>query len=212
MTAFSPIAPNAAAELVDEAGLGDATRILVDFAIAGLVKGYARWMEKVQPNGRREEVRDKRIPPELWKRIVAEGKVGEVASGTVRLDGSSEFGGGPKVTIVGIRFDDLSLQAVLAQHSGSARSVERASKPPKPVSAPKPDGEAVAPESPVAPAPAGLTAIPEGAVTVTIKQAMAAMGLGRTTIDKLCREGKLVRVRVGGRALITVDSIRALIR
>jgi hypothetical protein len=40
---------------------------------------------------------------------------------------------------------------------------------------------------------------------------MAATGLGRTTVDKLCNTGELTRVKVGGRALITTDSIRKLL-
>jgi excisionase family DNA binding protein len=52
--------------------------------------------------------------------------------------------------------------------------------------------------------------IPDGAVTVTVAQAAAALGLGRTTVDKLMRNGTLVRVKVGARTLITTDSIRTL--
>lgn len=213
MSAFNPIPPRRAAELVEEAQLGDAGRVLVDFAAAGLVKGYARLIETVDASGKRSEVRDSRIPRELWRRIVEEGRAEDVWTiGTVRLAGSGLVGGDPAITLIGIRFDDVSLQAVVAQHSGTARPLMRA-KLVKPRDAPATTvAPVVEPAALPQPSRPGLSAIPDGAVTVTIKQAMAAVGLGRTTVDKLCGEGKLTRVKVGGRALITVESIRALVQ
>lgn len=52
----------------------------------------------------------------------------------------------------------------------------------------------------------------DSAVTVSVADASAALGLGRTTIDKLMKMGTLVRLKVGRRTLITVDSIQALIK
>jgi hypothetical protein len=46
---------------------------------------------------------------------------------------------------------------------------------------------------------------------VTVKQAMAALGLGRTKINALMGEGALARVKVGARTLITVESIEKLL-
>lgn len=213
MSAFNPIPPRAAAELVDAAQIGDAASVLVDFAIAGRVKGYARLVEMVDARGARSEVRDGRIPVALWRRIVEAGKIEDVVrAGTVRLPGSGLIGGEPAVTIIGIRFDDASINALIVQHSAAARpaaGAKRSAKSPgEPVviAAPLPLEPAAAPQ----PARRGPAAIPDGAVTVTIKQAMAALGLGRTTVDKLCGEGKLERIRVGGRALVTVESIREL--
>lgn len=47
---------------------------------------------------------------------------------------------------------------------------------------------------------------------VPIPDSMHALGgLGRTTIYELCEAGELTRVRIGTRAFITAESIRALI-
>ncbi|MCD1623618.1 DNA-binding protein [Citromicrobium bathyomarinum] len=40
---------------------------------------------------------------------------------------------------------------------------------------------------------------------------MQATGLGRTSIDKLMRNGTLVRTKVGRRTLISVESIERLV-
>lgn len=214
MSAFSPIPPRLAIDLVQSAQLGEAGRVLVDFAAAGLVKGYARLIETVDARGTRTEVRDSRIPRNLWRRIVDEGRVEDAwTAGSVRLAGSDLVGGAPAVTVTGIRFDDVSLQATIAQHNLSA-GVGRVRR--TPVTSVAATDAVLTEPPPTAVAPASLSraspiAIPEGSVTVTIKQAMAALGLGRTTVDKLCGIGRLTRVKVGGRALITVDSIRTLV-
>lgn len=97
-------------------------RVLVDFAAAGLVKGYARLIKTVQADGTCAEVRDSRIPSDVWKRIVEQGCVADIlAVGTVRLAGSLLRGGEPSMSVIGIRFDDVSLQAETEQHSAVAR-------------------------------------------------------------------------------------------
>lgn len=48
-------------------------------------------------------------------------------------------------------------------------------------------------------------------LTCTVNEAMAATGLGRTTIDRLRRDGRLDTCRIGGRRLIRVPSLVALI-
>ncbi len=223
---FNPIAPRKAAELVDMADLGDASAVLADFAVAGLIKAYARIIETVDAGGAHAEVRDSRIPRDLWRRICDEGKVADIwATGSVRLPGSDLRGGTPSVSVIGIRFDDKSLQTVISQHSGPitamARDVDDAdaadAAPATPAAAQvEPVSKAVA-VVPSSAAPAAVPTkrvrqgLPEGAVTVTVAQAEAAIALGRTTIDKLMKNGTLVRVKVGSRTLITVDSIRALL-
>lgn len=214
MLPFTYISPKAAADLISMAELGEPMTILADFGLAGRIRAYADWMEKLQPNGHREEIRNKCIPAELWRRIIHEGKTGEVATGTVRLEGSSEFGGGPKWTIVGIRFNDVTLHRLIAEHAtGHVQPIIGKSPPappPTPVSPIKETVEvAVKPEAKRREAdPAAIT---PGALTATVKQTMAATGLGRTTINKLMNDETLVRVPVGRRTLITVASIRALI-
>jgi hypothetical protein len=222
---FNPIAPRKAAELVDTADLGEASAVLADFAVAGLIKAYARVIETVGADGHRAEIRDSRIPRDLWRRICDENKVADIwSTGSVRLEGSDLRSGAPAVSLIGIRFDDKTLLNVLAQHGGEVGSIAPSVSPVEPLSPAHVDAEAQAPASPPAPAPASrqvpVTAprlkalplgIPDGAVTVTVAQAVTALGLGRTTVDKMMRNGALVRVKVGARTLITADSIRAIL-
>lgn len=216
---FNPIAPRKAAELVDMADLGEASAVLADFAVAGLIKAYARIIETVDAGGARAEVRDSRIPRDLWRRICDEGKVSDIwATGSVRLLGSDLRGGTPSVSLIGIRFDDKSLQTVISQHGGPITAMAKdvddtAAIPTTPtVAQVQPVQETIALPVPAAvPTKRVRQGLPEGAVTVTVAQAEAAIGLGRTTIDKLMKNGTLVRVKVGSRTLITVDSIRALL-
>lgn len=220
---FNPIAPRKAAELVDMADLGDASTVLADFAVAGLIKAYARIIETVDAGGARAEVRDSRIPRDLWRRICDEGKVADIwATGSVRLPGSDLRGGTPSVSLIGIRFDDKSLQTVISQHGGPLTAIAKdvddtAAAPATPGAAQVQPADEAAAIVPSSAAPAAVPTkrvrqgLPEGAVMVTVAQAEAATGLGRTTIDKLMKAGTLVRVKVGSRTLITVESIRTLI-
>lgn len=215
MSAFNPITPGQAASLVEQASLGESAKVLVDFAAAGLVKGYARLIETVDATGRRE-VRDSRIPRDVWRRIAEAGKSDQVLSAVkICLDAGLVD---PAVEITGIRFDDKSLQTVIGQHSGAAHPIAE-------VVAPAPEANAV-PSAEIEPQEVDLqpaqtapapkprpetSALPEGAVLVTVNQAMAALGLGRTKINDLMLKGTLVRVKIDTRTLITTESIRALI-
>lgn len=220
---FNPIAPRRAVELLDRADLGDAPAVLADFAVAGLIKAYARIIETVEPGGGRSEVRDSRIPRDLWRRICDEGQVASIwSTGSVRLEGSDLRGGAPSVSLIGIRFDDKSLHTVIAQHGGDAAPMAEATVAPAPVAA-TPDAPVttaaaiVGKMADVSPPPAVAVkakrvpeGLPDGALTATVAQAAAALGLGRTTIDKLMKNGTLVRIKLGGRTLIQADGIRAL--
>lgn len=48
-------------------------------------------------------------------------------------------------------------------------------------------------------------------ITVTIRGAQSALGLGHTKIYALISEGKLKAVKVGRRTLVTTNSIRELV-
>lgn len=48
-------------------------------------------------------------------------------------------------------------------------------------------------------------------ITTTINDTAKALGLGRTSIYALIREGRLEAVKIGRRTLVKVDSIRRLI-
>ena len=209
MSEFRPLSPKKAIELAETDGVEDAARLIRDFAACGRIKSYAVVVETVEPGGGRRTVRDATLPTELWQRMIEEGRDDDVwPGGTVRLPGADLIGGKPAVNITAVGFNPSDLRRMIDRHLG------RASKPTGRAATRQPAAAAPQePEARVSPAtPAiGVAAIPAGAVTVTIKQAMAALGLGRTMVDKLCGEGRLDRRRVGGRALITVASIHALL-
>lgn len=48
-------------------------------------------------------------------------------------------------------------------------------------------------------------------ISISIKEAVKALSLGRTTIYKLIREQRLETVKIGRRTLVKVESIRNLI-
>jgi hypothetical protein len=212
LSAFAPIAPRAAATIAEEAELGEVGQVLLDFAVAGLLKGYARLIETVDARGNRSEVRDSRIPREIWRRIAEEGNGADVwSTGTVRLSGSGLVGGAGAVAVIGIRFDEKSLKAVVEQHRPTRMPAKRGASRAARVEIEKgvrDDIVMTADPRPVATAPGAL---PDGAISVSVAQACAALGLGRTKINAMMKAGELVRIKIGGRALITAASIRALL-
>ena len=205
MSAFQPIPPRNATEIFAAAGIHEGMAVIAALAEAGLVKAYARMMERVQPSGVRETVRDKRIPPELWRRIVAEGKVDDVVSGTVRLDGSPEFGGGPKITLIGIRFDPDTLARAATDHGPDA---------PKPwPSAPCLDSVTTTGiEPPAAEAVSTTPARPgkpisENAELLSVEEAMEVLKVGRTKLYEMINAGTLNTIKNGKSTRITRESI-----
>lgn len=48
-------------------------------------------------------------------------------------------------------------------------------------------------------------------VTCSVNDAAKAIGIGRVTLYKLIDQGKIESVRIGGRRLVKIDSIRRLI-
>ena len=196
-----------AVELIESAGNLDARRVISDNAAAGLVKSFARVIETEPVAGGRDRLLGATVPVDLWQRIIREGVIEDVwTGGTVRLAGADMIGGAPAVSITGIGFAEKHLHQTIDHHrgqvSGEPRSkkvtVELAGKIAAPVDAPLAERSA--------PDPA---AIPAGAMLCTIKQAMAALGMGRTKINEMMADGRLVRVKIDGAARIEVASIRA---
>lgn len=206
MSAFRPISPHHALQLLDAAEIGtDSSRLLADLAMAGVVKGYARLVESEGPGVGRTEVRDAKIDRHLWRRIVTEQKVSEVyASGSVHLGGTGERVA--RVSVIGIRFDATTVQAAAAQHG----KIEMA---------PKPAG--TVPESKVAPAeelrqePDAFQperrSIDPAAVTYSIDEAAIALSVSRGTINKMIKSERLQSFRIGNRRVVVGDSVRILI-
>ena len=210
MSAHHPILPAKAIELVKSRDLEDADALLADFAAAGLIKTYAL-VRKIRPVGGPTKVmRDAQIPVQDWERIVASEKLyAALNGGTVRLEGSPLQGGMPSVLITGISFSEAALVKVLdrycvglpagasEQSSGcDAHAMTKSIAPPIETSEAKKED---------------VQPIRSGDLTASVAQTEQATGLGRTTIDKLMRNGTLVRKKVGRRTLITVESIERLV-
>ncbi|MBT2185539.1 helix-turn-helix domain-containing protein [Sphingobium nicotianae] len=208
LSAFKPIPPHAALKLLEDADVGvDAEQLLTDLAAAGLIKGYARVIAENEAT-----VRDSRIPRHIWEQIVTEDKVSDVfAGGSVRL---GQGGKGPARSIIGIRFDERSVHTAAECHglvlpakttipevkpnAGSSDLPKRDSQPViKPVELEK-----------AAPRRMGLA---PDVLTVSIKEAMAILGVSRGTINNLINREKLEISKVGGRVLIAAESIRVLL-
>ena len=210
ITAHQPILPAKAIELVKSRNLDGADALLADFAAAGLIKTYAL-MREVKPAGRPAKmVRDAQIPAEDWERNVSSNKVDVALSGTtVRLEGSPLQGGTPSVRITGISFSETSLLTVLDRYC--AKSPDRVAKQPNICQAAT-KIESATPSTNLSKSEERYEdLIKPGALTVSVAQAMQATGLGRTSIDKLMRNGTLVRTKVGRRTLISVESIERLV-
>lgn len=211
MPIHRPIIPARAIELVVARDLEDAETLLADFAAAGLIKTYALMREVKPVGGPARTVRDSQIPPEDWDRIVAEDRI-DVAlnGGTVRLEGSQLKGGTPSVQITGVSFSEASLVKILDRYCAqSPLEVPKLSEEPVPrcssaVSSPSSSRDRETGKKEVPP-------IKPGDLTASVAQAVQATGLSRTNIDKLMREGPLVRRKIGNRTLITVESIEKLV-
>ena len=210
MSAHQPVLPAKAIELVKSRNLEKADDLLADFAAAGLIKTYALVREIRPAGGPSKVVRDAQIPTQDWERIVASEKIhAALNGGTVRLEGSPLQGGLPSVLITGISFSEAALVKVLdrycvglpagasEQSSGCDAHAMTKSIAPS-IEASEAKKEDVQP-------------IRSGDLTASVAQTEQATGLGRTTIDKLMRDGTLVRKKVGRRTLITVESIERLV-
>jgi hypothetical protein len=176
LTAFVPVSPMKAVELVESAGIMDARRVISDNAAAGLVKSYARVIETEPVAGGKDRVLGAAVPVDLRQRIIREGVVADVwTGGTVRLAAADLIGGAPAVSITGIGFAEKHLRQTIDHHRGQVSGEPRSKKATVGLA-----GKIAAPvDAPVAersaPDPA---AIPAGAMLCTIKQAMAALGRG----------------------------------
>lgn len=210
MSAHQPILPAKAIELVKSRKLNGAEGLLADFAAAGLIKTYALVREIRPVGGPTEVVRDAQIPTEDWERIVASEKIQSALNGgTVRLEGSPLQGGTPSVFITGISFSESALVKVLDRYCvDSPASITKQTSGCEAQATMKciaPSIEASEPKK------EDVQPIRSGDLTASVAQTEQATGLGRTTIDKLMRDGTLVRKKVGRRTLITVESIERLV-
>lgn len=203
MTAHCPIPPAAAVAMLDHCDI-NAQSLIADLAEAGLIKAYARLLN-ISDGDAPSEVRDSRIPRHIWRKIIERGKVDDVFSkGSVRL---SYYEGNNLVstTVIGIRFDDKSISAAAIQHGHSINAT--ASKPPAQTFVAS-IGTSKFPES-VVESMRKQSPLEKGALQLTITETMAALGIGRTFLYTLVKEGLLELKKTGGRSHITAESIRS---
>lgn len=212
LNAVTTLTPMKAVELVEAAGIEDARRIIADFAAADLVTSYALVTKTTNARGAGTCVRGATIPADLWQRVVLGGIADDVwSSGTVRLEGSDLVGGSPAVVMTGITFKRASIEWLIAHHAGTlpARPRKRkATTPPQAREVQSLDQVAATPRPRRKRDPA---AIPAGALTATMEQTEAALGVSRGTVYNLIDRGKLVRVKETGlrSVIIEVASIHA---
>ena len=210
MSVHQPVLPAKAIELVKSRNLEKADALLADFAAAGLIKTYALVREIRPAGGPTKVVRDAQIPAQDWERIVASKKIqAALDGGTVRLEGSTLRGGTPSVLITGISFSGAALIKVLDRYcvdtpAGASKTSSGCDAHATTKGIASSIGASEAKKIAVQP-------IRSGDLTASVAQTEQATGLGRTTIDKLMRDGTLVRKKVGKRTLITVESIERLV-
>lgn len=209
MTAFHPLVPAKAVELLEAAGIPHAARLIRDHAAAGLVKSYAMVVETIQVSGATTCVRGAAVPVDLWRRIIAEGGDEDVwTGGTVRLAPGDLVGGVPAVNITGIGFNGADLQRLIDQHRGVAS--KRPMRPKVTASETVSLGDDPAPM----PSPArkrrepDLSALHSGALHLTVEQTKAALSIGHTTFYKLLNAGDLERAPSKAGTRITAESVR----
>lgn len=208
MTAFQPLVPAKAVELIEAAGIPHAARLLRDHAAAGLVRSYAMLVETIEVSGATTCVRGAALAVELWRRIVNEAADDDVWSGgTVRLGASDLVGGAPGVNITGIGFNGFDLRQLIDQHRGvSSKRSMRVNVTVSPQ--PNEDQASVAPQSANRRKAPDLSPLHSGAFHLTVEQTKAALSIGHTTVYKLLNAGELERApsKVGTR--ITAASVR----
>ena len=220
VTAFRPISPHAAIQILDTADIGaDLHRLLANLAMAGLVKGYARLIEGEAAGQPFTEVRDSRIDRDIWRRIVAEDRIAAVyEEASVHL---YDDGDGNRVSVIGIRFDATSVNRAAAEH-GAVPAAARApivthivppANKPKPTPSPacdEPSAFTVV-EVPIVAAVRQRAVLDPGTVALSIQETADVLGVSKGTVNKLIREGKLTIKKVGRRTLVQAVSVRALL-
>ena len=224
MVAFVPISPTAARRLLQGVSAEDEGVLLSDFVEAGVIRAYARVLETCFADGASKEVRDAQIPRDLWKRIVAEGRVEQLlATSSVKLDDDGRVGGLPAVSITGVRFNEGNVRDVAMQHGDAFPETPIVMLAAQPVSVAPVADEALIQSAPEqqTPHPAEpiaairrpqRTGLPDDAVMVSIKEAMDILDVSRGTIGNLVKRGVLEDRKVGARTLIVAESIRSILK
>lgn len=209
MTKFCALTPKQALEVIGAAGVKDAAKLIRDHAAAGLVKSYADMQLTIDARGKRSSVRGGAVASVVWERIVRDRMDDDVwGGGTVRLAGSDLLGGEPTVHVTGVTFHPEEIKRLAGQQRPVQAAVRLAAVAPEPEGPVKSPADPLPTKAPSSKRKPNTAAIPDGAMLCSIEQAGEALGLGRTTVNKLINEGKLVRQKLGGASRITVESVR----
>lgn len=134
--------------------------------------------------------------------------------GTVRLPGSDAVDGPPAVNLTCIRFEVLDLFKLIRSQGAAfpATTAETTVTSALPEQMPAPEQETTTPASAKGRKrrSAEMSAIPAGALLISVGDMMAALGIGRTKAYELINSGKVERREVDGAPRITVASVKAL--
>jgi hypothetical protein len=133
------------------------------------------------------------------------------------------------VNVIGIRFEERAIRDAAIKHAADPLPVPPSSMSPKvkPArrNAPDPGEDTAQVASPPvactdAPPLIKLTPSADAEVdrglaadvlSVSVPRAMAIIDVSRTTLYKLCADGKIIMTKVGGRTMVDADSIRRLL-
>lgn len=127
MTGFAQLSPLGAADVIEKASIPEPQRLLADFAVAGVVRTYARVIETISAGTCAPRMLDATVSEAVWRRIIAEGKAEDVwATATARLEGSPNLGT-LAVSVFGITFNAADVQAAARRHG---RTLESDPEPP----------------------------------------------------------------------------------
>ena len=208
MTDQYALAPKAALELIQAAGVDDAAKVIRDHAAAGLLRSYASSQITLDANGTRAQVRGAAVSAETWERMIRSDVHDDVwGGGTVRVQGSNLLGGDPALNVTGITFHAGDIDK-LAQHHRPARRQVTVKGTGDELAATAIVEAAVSHDTPLGKSQQtpDLSALNAGALLLTVKQVQAALGISRTTVYKLVGEAKLERPQ--GETRITSVSVR----
>lgn len=213
MTAFRPISPQAAIQVLETAGVAvDKRGLLANLAMGGVVRAYAQVIETEVIGSPITEIRGSRIDRAIWRRIIAEGKIASIYDdGSVHLGGQGYV---DRISVVGIRFDATSVTSAAADHGPAMPA------PVAPVKASKQKPAAAPPPAPVTPMPAAVeemaaavpprrTVLEPGTVALSIPEAASVIGVSTGTVKNLIRRQELTIKKIGRRTLVQADSVRA---
>lgn len=216
MPKLQPLTPHQAVAFIEKAGVVDADRLILDYAATGHLRAQALIIETATAAGERID-QHASIPKDLWKRIIREGVQADVwPGGTVRLPGSDAVDGPPAVNLTCIRFEVLDLFKLIRSQGAAfpAMTAETTVTPALPEQVPAPEQETTALTPALAKGrkrrSADMSAIPAGALLISVGDMMAALGIGRTKAYELINSGKVERREVDGAPRITVASVKAL--